>query len=86
MARGLIFTLSNPKGVNFIPACAPVVFQKLGNEERKIGLLKPDTPDYKRYIEQLNSVSPDFGFVALPETGPMVVSNHSPLVERPTTH
>jgi hypothetical protein len=86
MARGLIFTLSNPKGVNFIPACAPVVFQKLGNEERKIGLLKPDTPDYRRYIEQLTSVSPDFGFVAMPDNGPMVVSEPAELVERPTAH
>jgi hypothetical protein len=86
IARGLIFTLSNPKGVNFIPACAPVVLQKLGDEERKIGLLKPDTPDYKRYIEQLNTVAPDFGLVALPETGPMVVREPSALVERPTAH
>jgi hypothetical protein len=84
VARGLIF--SNPKGVSFIPACAPVVLQKIDNEERNIGLVKLDGPDYKKYIELLNSVSPDFGFVAMPDNGPMVVSERSELVQRPTAH
>ena len=85
-ARGVMLTFSNPKGVNFIPACAPIVLQRIGNQKLKVGLVTPEAPEYKDYFEQLNSVFPDFGVFALPATERIVVSESSALGERPTAH
>jgi hypothetical protein len=88
IARGMIFTLSNPKGMNFIPACTPIVLQKMGSEALAIGLLKPGTPEYTRYIQELVNVSPDFAYAALPVKEPLVIDAPSvvPEAATATTH
>jgi hypothetical protein len=64
VARGLLLTLSNPGGIHFIPATAPVVLQRLSGGSPQVGFVHPEAPDYKMYFAQLNSIAPDFAIFA----------------------
>jgi hypothetical protein len=70
LAQGLILTLSNPRGMHFTPATAPVVMRRLGEELPHLGYVHPGTPDYDLYRAHLLSVFPDYGQFAGPQ-GPM---------------
>src|SRR5262249_39711330 len=63
-ARGLVMTLSNPQGLNFVPASAPVVLQRLETETVQLGFIHPRATEYMLYATQLQSVSPHFGTFA----------------------
>jgi hypothetical protein len=63
--RGLILTLSNPGGIHFIPATAPVVLQRLDEGMTpQVGFVHEDSPDYPTYRAQLSAVTPDFATFA----------------------
>lgn len=59
IARGIILTLSTPRGAHFTPVAAPVVLRRLGEETPTLGFVRPDMPDYNLYYVQLISVVPD---------------------------
>jgi hypothetical protein len=61
VARGLVLTLSNPRGMHFTPASAPVVLRRLGEQIPQLGFVHPGTPDYDLYQEQLRQVLPNYG-------------------------
>lgn len=63
-ARGLIMTLSNPVGMNFTPACAPVVLKRIEDKIPRLGFIRTDAPDYEFYRRELETVEPGFGFFA----------------------
>jgi len=65
LAYGLILTLSNPTGVLFIPASAPIVLRKLDEKTPTphLGFVHPGTADYEWYQEQLQKVSPNYGTI-----------------------
>ena len=60
VARGLILTLSNPGGIHFIPATAPVVLRRLNETVPQMGFVHRDSSDYVIYLGQLNGVTPEF--------------------------
>jgi hypothetical protein len=62
LARGLVVTLSNPGGMHFTPAAAPVVLRRLGEQVPRLGYVQPGMPDYELFEKQLLSVTPSFGF------------------------
>jgi hypothetical protein len=65
VGRGLILTLSNPGGIHFIPATAPVVLQRLDDEASpRFGFVHADAPEYPIYLAQLTAVAPDFATFA----------------------
>jgi hypothetical protein len=74
LARGLIMTLSNPAGVQFTPASAPVVLRRLGEEVPQLGFIHAGAPDYDRYKKELESVVPAFGILT-PAVRPQPVAN-----------
>lgn len=63
LGRGLLITLSNPKGVQFTPAATPIVLRRLRAETPQVGFIHPGTPDYDLYRAQLASVVPDFAIL-----------------------
>jgi hypothetical protein len=63
-ARGLIMTLSNPSGMNFTPAGAPIVLKRVADKIPQLGFIRPDAPDYEFYRQELEAVTPAFGFFA----------------------
>lgn len=63
IARGLILTLSNPRGMHFTPACTPVIIKRLGEHVPQLGFVHPGTPDYELYKSLLLAVVPNFGIV-----------------------
>jgi hypothetical protein len=65
VGRGLILTLSNPGGIHFIPATAPVVLQRLDDKATpQLGFVHADAPEYAIYLAQLSAVAPDFATFA----------------------
>jgi hypothetical protein len=62
--RGLITTLSNPAGVHFTPAAAPIVLRRVVDRTPQLGFVQPGAPDYEAYRRELEMVMPDFGFFA----------------------
>jgi hypothetical protein len=66
IARGLMLTLSNPVGVHFTPASAPIVLRRLGEYTPQLGFVHPGSPDYDLYQTELQSVVPDFGILVQP--------------------
>jgi hypothetical protein len=64
VARGLILTLSNPAGVHFIPATAPVVLRRLNETIPQMGFVHKESPDYTMYLGQLSGVAPEFATFA----------------------
>ncbi len=70
-ARGLIMTLSNPSGIQFTPASAPIVLRRLADQKPRLGFIRPDAPEYESYRAELAAVAPAFGFFAgAPQTAP----------------
>ncbi len=63
-ARGLIMTLSNPSGMQFTPASAPIVLRRVTDRIPQLGFLRPGAPDYDYYRRELEAVAPAFGFFA----------------------
>jgi hypothetical protein len=63
-ARGLIMTLSNPSGMQFTPASAPIVLRRVTDKIPQLGFIAPDAPDYDSYRQELVAVAPAFGFFA----------------------
>jgi hypothetical protein len=63
-ARGLITTLSNPRGAHFMPASAPIVLRRVVDQPPQVGFIRPEAPDYEAYRRELETVMPVFGFFA----------------------
>ena len=64
-ARGLIMTLSNPSGMHFTPASAPILLRRVTGEMPQLGFIRPDSPDYETYRRELETVMPAFGLLSL---------------------
>ena len=64
-ARGLIMTLSNPGGMHFTPASAPIVLRRVTSEIPQLGFIRPDSPDYDTYRRELETVMPAFGLFSM---------------------
>ena len=62
-ARGLITTLSNPSGMHFTPASAPIVLRRILGEVPQLGFVRPDSLDYDAYLRDLEKVTPEFGLM-----------------------
>lgn len=69
MMRGIISTLSNPKGSIHIPVAAPIILRKLRPaEEPELGVIPPDHRRYGEYQSWLASVlTEEFGIFAIPQ-------------------
>ncbi|MDD1535867.1 hypothetical protein DCM78_18440 [Bradyrhizobium sp. WBOS04] len=63
-ARGLITTLSNPGGAQFTPASAPIVLRRVVDHIPRLGFIRPGSPDYESYRQELEMVVPAFGVFA----------------------
>lgn len=69
ICRGIISTLSNPKGTMYTPVAAPIFLRRLAKgEQPEIGFIKPESEAYGAYVNVLASVVADeFGlFVPVP--------------------
>jgi hypothetical protein len=62
-ARGLIMTLSNPGGLHFTPASAPIVMRRVVGQLPRTGYIGPDVPEYDAYRRELETVIPAFGLL-----------------------
>ena len=69
MMRGIISTLSNPKGSIYIPVAAPIVLRKLrAGEEPELGVIARDSRRYAEYQSWLTTVlTEEFGIFAVPQ-------------------
>src|SRR5262249_3977018 len=69
LARGLLCTLSNPRGAIFIPAATAVFLRRLqAKETPQIGLIKPEDASYEGYQETLSTViTEEFGAFIFPQ-------------------
>lgn len=69
MMRGIINTLSNPKGSIYIPVAAPIVLRKLrAAEEPELGVISADHRRYAEYRSWLATVlTEEFGIFAVPQ-------------------
>ncbi|MDP1583893.1 MAG: hypothetical protein Q8M18_10760 [Bradyrhizobium sp.] len=69
MMRGIISTLSNPKGSIYIPVAAPIVLRKLRTgEEPEFGVIARDNRRYDEYQSWLATVlTEEFGIFAVPQ-------------------
>ena len=69
MMRGIISTLSNPKGSIYIPVAAPIVLRKLrAGEEPELGVIARDNRRYAEYQSWLATVlTEEFGIFAVPQ-------------------
>lgn len=67
--RGIISTLSNPKGSIYIPVAAPIVLRKLrSGEAPELGVISPDNSRYGEYQSWLATVlTEEFGKFAVPQ-------------------
>ena len=63
--RGLVMTLSNPSGMHFTPASAPIVLRRVPREIPQLGFIRPDSPDYEAYRRELETVMPAFGLLSM---------------------
>jgi hypothetical protein len=68
MMRGIISTLSNPKGSIFIPVAAPIVLRKLRKaEEPELGIIAENHRSHDEYRSWLATVlTEEFGIFAVP--------------------
>jgi hypothetical protein len=64
-ARGLIMTLSNPSGMHFTPASAPIVLRRVPGEIPQLGFIRPGSPNYNSYRRELETVMPAFGLLSM---------------------
>ena len=76
-ACGLIITLSNPCGMQFIPVSAPIVLKPIADAAPKLGLIRADCPSYISYLRELEAVTPDYGFFAAASRGSAANEQHS---------
>jgi hypothetical protein len=69
MMRGIISTLSNPKGSIYIPVAAPIVLRKLrAGEEPELGVIARDNRRHGEYQSWLATVlTEEFGIFAVPQ-------------------
>ncbi|MFZ2158778.1 MAG: hypothetical protein WAV72_22025 [Bradyrhizobium sp.] len=69
MMRGIISTLSNPKGSIYIPVAAPIVLRKLQpGETPELGVISRDNSRYSEYQSWLATVlTEEFGIFAVPQ-------------------
>jgi hypothetical protein len=69
MMRGIINTLSNPKGSIYIPVAAPIVLRRLqASEEPELGIISADHRRYGEYRSWLATVlTEEFGIFAVPQ-------------------
>ena len=58
-------TLSNPSGMHFTPASAPIVLRRVPSEIPQLGFIRPDSPDYDAYRRELETVMPAFGLLSV---------------------
>ena len=67
--RGIISTLSNPKGSIYIPVTAPIFLRKLrAAEEPELGKISPESGCYEEYRSLLMTVlTEEFGIFAVPQ-------------------
>ena len=72
LMRGIILTLSNPKGSVYIPVAAPIVLRKLGNaEEPELGIITENHRCHGEYQSSLATVlTEEFGTFAVPQASP----------------
>jgi hypothetical protein len=68
-ARGLIMTLSNPGGLHFTPASAPIILRRVVGDIPRIGYIGSDLPEYEAYRRELDTVIPAFGLLGLVQPG-----------------
>ena len=70
MMRGIISTLSNPRGSIYIPVAAPIVLRKLRTaEEPELGIITKNHPSHDEYRSWLATVlTEEFGIFAVPQT------------------
>lgn len=69
ICRGIISTLSNPKGAIYIPVAAPIFLRRLtAGETPETGLIAPKSAAYAGYVKELASVAAEeYGvFVGVP--------------------
>lgn len=68
MMRGIISTLSNPKGSVYIPVAAPIVLRKLRKTEApELGIIAENHRSHAEYRSWLTTVlSEEFGIFAMP--------------------
>ncbi len=74
LARGLVFTLSNPGGVNFIPAATPIVLRRISGEIPRLGFVHPVNPEHQDYMSLVQGVMPTFGLLASPVMARTVIN------------
>jgi hypothetical protein len=69
MMRGIISTLSNPKGSIYIPVAAPIVLRKLRTEEKpELGIIAENHRSHDEYRSWLATVlTEEFGIFAVPQ-------------------
>src|SRR5580693_2806452 len=69
MMRGIISTLSNPKGSVYIPVAAPIVLRKLGKAEQpELGIIAEHHRRHGEYQSSLATVlTEEFGIFAVPQ-------------------
>ncbi len=67
--RGIVSTLSNPKGSIYIPVTAPIVLRKLRPaEEPELGMISGERRCYDEYRSLLMTVlTEEFGTFAVPQ-------------------
>jgi hypothetical protein len=74
IARGVISTLSNPRGAVYIPVAAPIFLRSLGTTDPAkyppTGYITADHPSYLEYQETLQSVTDDEYCVFVMNTNP----------------
>src|SRR5450432_2073574 len=70
MMRGIISTLSNPKGSVYIPVAAPMMLRKLRKaEEPALGIIAENHRSHDEYRSWLATVTTEeFGIFAVPQT------------------
>lgn len=69
VCRGIISTLSNPKGAIYIPVAAPIFLRRLKDGERpQTGLITPESDSFAAHLAELATVAAeDYGaFVPVP--------------------
>ena len=69
LMRGIILTLSNPKGSVYIPVAAPIVLRKLRKaEEPELGVITENQRSHGEYQSSLATVlTEEFGIFAMPQ-------------------
>jgi hypothetical protein len=75
--RGIILTLSNPKGSVYIPVAAPIVLRKLRKtEEPELGIITEAHRSHGEYQASLATVlTEEFGIFAVPQASAPRKSN-----------